>query len=313
VNPDLAKYGSSVDIPYLAGLNFDFAQMKGGPTVTSDSILELQMDGTFTDSNHPEVYSITPAAFPIRETSGLTAQGHLTDYVLNTLMKAALDTGNAIDISKILSGLGQTITTDEVGVAFPQILTKYGSGKACSISAGLVKSAGVAAFTGNVDSISDLYAAVVLKVGNETAIEATLNAAGIAGLLNAKSGKLYGNFSTHTIGTVSDFKTTLGLTQDSFETQLQAFVDTSFTKINSDLKAGSAIPTIMGIDVSDLELNTSNGWVEAGINVTPKTFLDLQDAWGSYKEEVDRIDAGFYKTQKWGSMTFNESEGLFLQ
>lgn len=102
INPDLVKYGSRITIPYLAGVTFDFSQLMGGPTVTSDKVLQMALDGTFYDANAPETYSITPAAFDLFNKSGKSFQGHLTDYVANTNFKAAFDTGNTLDITTLL-------------------------------------------------------------------------------------------------------------------------------------------------------------------------------------------------------------------
>jgi len=66
----------------------------------------------------------------------------------------------------------------------------------------------------------------------------------------------------------------------------------------------------MGVDVGDIEFQNNNGWLEFGFNATPQTFLDIQDKWVSYKTEFDRIEAGVYQTQKWGSVS---ADLLFLQ
>lgn len=314
IDPDLAKYGTRVTIPYLAGTTFDFSQMKGGPTVTSNQVLEVVMDGTFYDANAPEVYSITPAAFEVRNPNGKTFQAYLTDYVLNTNMKACFDTKNTLDITYLLKQYLQVeITTDLIGQAIPELLTKYGSGKAVSIKGAFVKAPGVAKFTPTLDSITGLNLAVTLGVDSDVAIQAEFDSAAIAGLLNAKSGSLFGNVSQHTIGTVSNFQTTLGMDAAAFQKEFQTFVDTNIADLNTQLAAGIAVPTFMGISVSDFELNTSNGYAEIGLNATPATFKDLQDAWVSYKKEVDRIDAGEIKTQKWADISFEQDTGFFLQ
>jgi len=234
--------------------------MGGGPTVTSSEVLEVTMDGTFYDANAPETYSITPAPFSVYNPQGKTFQGYLTDYVLNTNMKACLDTKNTLDITYLLQKFAKvTITTDEIGVAIPELLTKYGSGKAISLKAAFVEKPGVAKFTPTLDSITDLNLAVTLGVGSDVAISAQFNAGAAAGLLNAKSGSLFGNISQHTIGTISNFSTTLGMDAATFQKEFQAFVDSNVATLNSQLSAGIKVPTFLGISVSDFELNSSNG------------------------------------------------------
>lgn len=314
IDQDLAKYGTRITFPYLAGVTLDLAQMLGGPKVTTDSVLEGALDGTFFDINAPETYTFDPVAFPLRNPAGKTLQGYLTDYVVNTNLIAAYDTGNTLDITTIIQKLlNYTVTTDDVAIVLPEILTKYGSGQAVSIKGAFVNAPGKASFAADSDSIQ-LNLSVALSVGDEVALTAEFDAATAAGLLNAKNGTLFGAISTSTIGTVSKFATSLGMDQQAFQTELQNFVNKYVAQANADLAAGIAIPTIMGINVSDIELNSNAGFVEFGVNVTPQTFADLQDAWTSYKAEWDLIEQGAYQTEKWGNYQVNTSTGeLFLQ
>jgi hypothetical protein len=231
-NQDLALYGTQITIPYLAGVTFDFSQMLGGPKVTTDNIFELAMDGTFFDINNPETYSFDPAAFPLRDTAGRSLQAYLTDYVVNTNLISAFDTGNALDISMILEKFGKAITTDQIGLAIPQILTKYGSGQIVTLAGAFVNSPGKASFTSSLDSIT-VNLAVTVSVAGETAISAEFDAAALAGMVNVNTGKLYGSISQHTIGTVSNFSTTLGIDAATFQSQLQAFFDQYISDANT--------------------------------------------------------------------------------
>lgn len=74
INPDLAKYGTEVTIPYLAGVTFDFSQFNGGIKVQSDSsYAQAALNGTFFDINAPEHYTAEPAAFPFHNPNGKSA------------------------------------------------------------------------------------------------------------------------------------------------------------------------------------------------------------------------------------------------
>jgi len=262
------------------------------------------MDGTFYDANAPETYSITPAPFALRDAAGKSFQGHLTDYVANTSFKSMFDTGNTLDITALLTQyLKLTVDTTEIGQAIPELITKYGKGKAVSIKGAIVKAPATCAFTSTLNSVKNINLAVTIEVNGETAIKGTFNAAQFAGMLSAKSGSLFGDISTNSIGTVSDFSTTLGMTADAFQTEFQTYVNTQIAGLNTELKAGVAVPTIFGINISDFELLSAQGVVGIGANVTPSTFTDLQESWTMYKAEVDRIDAGAYTTQKWGDVT----------
>jgi len=62
-------------------------------------------------------------------------QAYISDYVLNTAFEAGFLTGNTLDITYLLEKyLNVTVTTDNLGVIIPEILTKYGSGKAVGLA-----------------------------------------------------------------------------------------------------------------------------------------------------------------------------------
>lgn len=105
----------------------------------------MGVNGTFFDSNHLQAPSTTPAAFNIRDPKGKDAQAYLTEYTIVTALESAFTTGNTLDITYLLNEyLNLTVTTDNLGVLIPEILTKYGSGKAVGLSGKFVKSAGTA-------------------------------------------------------------------------------------------------------------------------------------------------------------------------
>jgi hypothetical protein len=85
VDPDLQLYGTQINIPYLADVTVDYGQMVSGPVVTSDSVLEMALNGTFFDQGKP-LSTLTPAVFPLRNPTGKAAQGYVTDYVVNTVL-----------------------------------------------------------------------------------------------------------------------------------------------------------------------------------------------------------------------------------
>jgi hypothetical protein len=310
IDADLAKYGSQITIPYLAGVTFDFGQYNNGPQVTKDSVLELSMNGTFFDIKKPESFAITPAVWPLRNPSGKTLQMYLTDYVVNTNLIAAFDTGNTLDITTLLQKfLNITVTTDNLGLAVPEILKKYGSGKPVAISGAFVTKPGAASFSNDVNTL-DLNLAVTIKVDNEIAIQGQFDGISVAAILNSKNGKIFGEVSKTSICTLSNFKTSLGMTAAVFHAELQGLITAEATTLNTALAAGLVIPTVFGINVSDVEINTHPGYFEFGINATPATFLDIQDTWVAYKAEYDNILAGAFKTEKY---FVTEPETLFLQ
>lgn len=83
----------------------------------------------------------------MRDASGKDAQLHLTDYTIDTALEAGFQTGQDLDITYLLSKyLNVTVTTDVIAKVIPQVLTKYGSGKAVSISGKWIKAPASATF-----------------------------------------------------------------------------------------------------------------------------------------------------------------------
>jgi hypothetical protein len=85
------------------------------------------------------------------------------------LNKASFDTGNTLDITTLLyKFLKVEITTGLIGKAIPELITKFGSSTAVSITGAIVTSPAVAKFTSALDSISNINLAVTIAVGGVT-------------------------------------------------------------------------------------------------------------------------------------------------
>jgi len=135
VDEDLAKYGTQAEIPYLAGVTFDYGEMDGGIKVSTDKVLSGALNGTFFDAQKVQASKYTPTPFNVRDPKGKMLQAYLSDYVLNSMFESGFLTGNTLDITYLLKTyLNVTVTTDNLGLIVPEILTKYGSGKAVSLS-----------------------------------------------------------------------------------------------------------------------------------------------------------------------------------
>ena len=101
----------------------------------------MALNGTFFDSKHTKAPSTTPASFNIHDPKGKDGQAYLTDYTINTCLESGYTTGNTLDITYLLQEyLNITVTTDNLSVLIPEILTKYGSGKAVGLSGKFVTS-----------------------------------------------------------------------------------------------------------------------------------------------------------------------------
>lgn len=297
VNPDLAKYGNEITIPYLAGTTFDYSQMAGGAVISADgSMGQLQLNGTFFDMNKPESYTIEPVVFPVHNPNGKSFQAYLTDYVVNTLLQSGFDTGASLDITYLLSKyLGVTLTTDEIAVLIPEFVSVYGSGKAITVSAKLANKAGTAKVTTDLADII-LSLAGTFKVGDSVALEGQLDDIHYGAFIKAVDGLLTGKISIHEVGTLSNFQTSLGMTGSAFTIELQNNINKYIDEANVDLAKGIQIENLFNVSISDVEVNFANGYLEGGINATPAFFEGVQDLWVGYKAEVDRIQAGEFET-----------------
>jgi peptidoglycan hydrolase-like protein with peptidoglycan-binding domain len=284
--------------------------MGKGPEVTTDGVIMAGLNGTFFDAAKPEVSPLTPATYALRNPTGKSLQSYLTDYTINTALTSGFETGNTLDITYLLlTYLNVTVTTDNLGVVVPQILTKYGSGKAVSISGAFVKAASVAKFSAGGAAVNGNLA-VTIKVGEEVAIQAEFDSIALDSLLTSTSGVIFGHVSKNSLGSISNFQSSLGMTADQLLAELQGEVDTVFTQLNANLTAGITIPTIFGINVSDVELNISEGLAEFGINATPEFFLAAQQTYRFLTEEAQRIRNGEFSIVAYEPIVQNT---LFLQ
>lgn len=256
------------------------------------------MNGTFFAPKRPENFTITPAIWPKRNPGGKSLQAYLTDYVINTYFIASDDTGTYFNVTTLLQKFFNiTVTSDDLGLVIPEILTKYGAGKPVDITAAFLGKQGVASFSRKVNTL-DFNLSFTVMVDNEVTLQGSFDGISVATILNSKNGAIYGNLSKSTIGHLGDFRNSLGMDALPFQNELQDYVTSEVTSLNSMLAAGLVIPTIFGINASDVEINTHQGYIELGINATPATFLDIQQTWVAYKAEYDNILSGAYKTEK---------------
>jgi hypothetical protein len=249
VNPDLQKYGNEITIPYLAGVTADYAQYGSGATFTADNIFEMSVLGYFYNKNSDVPSKYTPVAFPVRDPNGQAAQGYLSEYTLNTLLESGYSTQNTLDITYLLSKLNVTVTTDNLGVVVPEILTKYGAGKAVGLSGKFITKEGKITMT-PTDNQLDVNLAVTVTVDNEEAIYAEFNNIQAIGQVSSSNGAIFGALSTSHIGDAVDstFRSSIsGMTAASLQKELQAVTDTNVATLNALLKAGIVIPTLFGI------------------------------------------------------------------
>jgi len=282
----LAINGTQALIPYLAGVTFDFAQMAGGPQISTDQVFSMVVNGTFFDAEDVKPSAYTPATWSPRDPKGKQFQGYLTDYTLNTAFESGFQTGNTLDITYLLEHyLNYTITTDQLAATFPEFVTKYGAGKAVAISGMFPKAACVSKFTSAGQTLNGNLL-VTIKVEDEVALVMEFNDFAAQAKIYSKEGSVFGNIGQYSAGTVNadSFQTTLGITADQALNDVQTEVNTLVGTLNDELAAGIAVPTFHGIDLSDFELDFFEGYLEFGMSVSAQ-FWDL--AIGSLKSDVE--------------------------
>merc|ERR1712166_1699250 len=164
INADLVQYGNQETIPYLAGVTADYSQYGKGATFTSDNNFEMSVIGEFYNNKKSTPSTYKPVAMPVRESAGQAAQGSLSAFTLNTLLEAGFSTGNTLDITYLLKkALNVTVTTDNLGVVVPEVLAKYGKGKAVGLSGKFITKEGVVTLTPTTNQI-DLALAVTVTI-----------------------------------------------------------------------------------------------------------------------------------------------------
>lgn len=264
----LATNGTQAVIPYLAGVTFDFAQMAGGPQISTDQVFSMVLNGTFFDAEDVKPSAYTPATWSSRDPKGKMFQGYITDYTLNTAFESGFQTGNNLDLTYLLQEfLNVTVTTDQLGLVIPEFVTKYGAGKAVAISGMFTKAACETTFSPDGQTL-DGNLRVTIEVDNEVALIAEFNDFSAQGKIYTQSGSVFGNIAKSSVGTLgANFTTTLGLTADDILSDVQSEVDTQIAAINKQLAAGIVVPSIRGIDLSDFELDFFKGYLEFGMSI----------------------------------------------
>jgi len=173
----------------------------------------MVVNGTFFDAQKVQKSAYTPAAFNVRDPKGKQFQAFVTDYAANTALEAGFLTGNTLDITYLLQTyLNLTVTTDNLGLVIPEILTKYGAGKAVGITGKFTQAKSVISFDSTSSSAKGNLE-VTIVVGSETAILAEFVGIDVAGAVHALNGAIFGGITTNTLGNIGNFQTSLGLTK----------------------------------------------------------------------------------------------------
>lgn len=129
---------------------------------------------------------------------------------------------------------------------------------------------------------------VTMSVDKEVAVKATFDAAQGEVSLHSADGKVFGKVSKASLGSIDSegFVTTLGLTNAQLQKELQDQIDTVISLVNTNLTAGVVIPTIMGIDVSDVDIKFMKGYVELGMSLSPTSWTQIAEALSQWKKHL---------------------------
>jgi hypothetical protein len=87
-----------------------------------------------------------------------------------------------------------------------------------------------------------------------------------AGHLSITGGKLFGNLSTMSLGSITIQSTTL--TSAALAKEVTDFVSTNVAAVNAALATGLAIPSVEGVNISDGEVKNNLGYIELGITLS---------------------------------------------
>jgi hypothetical protein len=96
-------------------------------------------------------------------------------------------------------------------------------------------------------------------------------------VISSSGGKIFGQILHSSLGQVNNYESTLGLNSSQFLSNLQGRLNTAVHDINGNLSTGVVIPSIFGINISDIEIHFNDGWAEAGISVSPAFWLRARE------------------------------------
>ena len=211
----------------------------------------------------------------------------MTDYALNTAFNSRYLTGNELNITYLIETyLNYTVTSDELGLIIPEVINVYGSGKAVEIAGKFVKAPSVSKFTTTGQSVQgSLY--LEFTIDGQLAIQVELDDIDVFAVISSSNGAIFGKISTASLGTIgAGFQTTLGMTADEFLSQVQTSVDGYVAQANDLLQKGVVIPSIKGIDISDIDIKFFDGYLEAGISVSPAFWSAVSDFLVQWKQSI---------------------------
>jgi len=114
-----------------------------------------------------------------------------------------------------------------MGVLIPELVTKYGKGKLVELAFKMINKPSVVKFSKD-NARADFNIGITVSVEGSEAIYAEFNAAAAAAKINTVKGTFFGDFNTHTAGTIdaSSFRTKIsGMTAASLNTHIQSVIE----------------------------------------------------------------------------------------
>jgi len=267
-NEDLAIYGVQEPIPGFGGLAIDYSQIHG-PIISSDSsFLKMDVNGTWFDSSDMSFDpKLTPASFELRDASGKDLQLYITEYFINSLFASSYNTGNTLDVTSLLQQyFNVTVDADVLSFVIPEFKDVYAEGTTIEIAGTLIDQAGVAHFTADGGAYTKFDLDIDIKANGAEAIKADLKGIEGSGVIGSSNGMVTGHID---LAKIASSAVLAGTTVDSaaLQTDLDAFLSYWVGYANDKLAAGIAIPSIHGIDISDVELVNYDGYIEFGASL----------------------------------------------
>jgi hypothetical protein len=267
-NQDLAEYGVQEPIPGFGGLAIDYSQIHG-PIIASDSTyMKMDVNGTWFDSSDMSFDPhLTPSTFELRDTAGKDLQLYITEYFINSLYASAFNTGNTLDVTELLQQyFNVTVDADVLAFVIPEFKDVYAEGTTIEIAGTLIDQAGVAHFSADGGAYTKFDLDIDIKANGAEAIKADLKGIEGSGVIGSSAGKITGHID---LAQVASSTVLQGSTVDSaaLQTDLDAFLTYWVGYANDQLAAGIEIPSIKGIDISDVELVNHDGYIEFGASL----------------------------------------------
>jgi len=228
----------------------------------------MDVNGTWFDSSDMSFDPhLTPSTFELRDATGKDLQLYITEYFINSLFASAYNTGNTLDVTSLLSEyFNVTVDASVLAFVMPEFTNVYPEGTTIEIAGTLIDQAGVAHFSADGGAYTKFDLDIDIKANGAEAIKADLKGIEGSGVIGSSNGMVTGHIDVAKVASSTVLQGTT-VNSDQLQTDMDNFLNYWVGYANDKLAAGIVIPSIHGIDISDVELVNYDGYIEFGASL----------------------------------------------